>query len=237
MLLQTHVSLALEHAHEALRQVAKVLAIAEGKQVPPPDWPFEEDNGTIPGWCHPYRLCGAMLLFFSLIRIWLGGAPYLPSRAWYALCFFIPVPFLAVGIGAGGMCAPLKIQSYGGIIPFLDWQTCLHLLLVLAYCQLDLWIGKRWVESNRFPLLPNFLRKRVVALYNGLTPRRMSGGDGNRPLVGSSGNMSPNGRGAAASLNALENNLYNASQKGKDFGSINIFAILAKNFHPLKPKS
>ena len=45
-------------------------------------------------WLEPWSLCAVTIIFFGFVRLLFGGAPYLPSRAWYALCFFIPFPFL-----------------------------------------------------------------------------------------------------------------------------------------------
>lgn len=91
-----------------------------------------------PYWCSPLPLCTSLVLFFIVERWIFGTAPYLCSRAWYALVMFIPFPFVAFGAGFGGMCVPFR----------LDWQTGFHCLVVLLYCQIDLFLTRRMVAEQ-----------------------------------------------------------------------------------------
>ncbi|CAM9756302.1 unnamed protein product, partial [Heterosigma akashiwo] len=92
-------------------------------------------------WSDPWVVVFATVLFFSLVRCIFGGAPYLPSRAWYALCMFIPFPFVAVGAGLGVQCVPISF----------DWQVVFHITMVFLYCQIDLTIGERMIKRKYGP--------------------------------------------------------------------------------------
>eukprot|EP00927_Polykrikos_kofoidii_P057851 TRINITY_DN52064_c0_g1_i1.p1 TRINITY_DN52064_c0_g1~~TRINITY_DN52064_c0_g1_i1.p1 ORF type:complete len:407 (+),score=56.89 TRINITY_DN52064_c0_g1_i1:119-1222(+) len=71
------------------------------------------------------------LLTFVPIRLVLGGGNYLPSRAWYLLCFIIPV-FVLVGLLTSAFCVPLHA----------DWATAGHLVFAIFYMQIDLCVAR-----------------------------------------------------------------------------------------------
>eukprot|EP00928_Gymnodinium_smaydae_P050753 TRINITY_DN34314_c0_g1_i1.p1 TRINITY_DN34314_c0_g1~~TRINITY_DN34314_c0_g1_i1.p1 ORF type:complete len:385 (-),score=43.76 TRINITY_DN34314_c0_g1_i1:90-1244(-) len=84
-----------------------------------------------PFWCHPFAIILANLLVFGALRAIWGSSNYLPAKAWYALCFIIPV-FVAAGVLIGAFCVPIQ----------LDAPTAFHLLATLVYMQLDLLVAK-----------------------------------------------------------------------------------------------
>mmetsp|Transcript_49516 Transcript_49516/g.115837 ORF Transcript_49516/g.115837 Transcript_49516/m.115837 type:complete len:386 (+) Transcript_49516:179-1336(+) len=120
-------------------------------------------------WWHPAFIITVNLCIYGLLRQVWGGSNYLPGKVWYALCYIIPA-FVAVGIVAGTVCVPLR----------LDWPTFFHVGAAWLWMQMDLWIA-RWLcgaehfgSSNAFGL---FFSKLT------LTPQL---GDGGVPPVGRS---------------------------------------------------
>lgn len=79
----------------------------------------------------PYAVLGWCILIFVPCRIVLGGASYLPSQAWQALCIIIPC-LVVLGIASGVFCAPIQC----------DLATVFHVLVTLAYFQLDLGLAR-----------------------------------------------------------------------------------------------
>jgi len=110
-------------------------------------------------WCHPGAIIFWCLLVFVPARFALGGASYLPSRAWYFLCFVIPA-FVALGLGSGSFCVPLR----------LDAPTAFHVVALALYLQIDLSVS-RWVVGptlGTWSLLS--LVKRKVSCWPELSP-------------------------------------------------------------------
>eukprot|EP00391_Amoebophrya_sp_Ameob2_P011601 CAMPEP_0178994180 /NCGR_PEP_ID=MMETSP0795-20121207/7129_1 /TAXON_ID=88552 /ORGANISM="Amoebophrya sp., Strain Ameob2" /LENGTH=464 /DNA_ID=CAMNT_0020686349 /DNA_START=64 /DNA_END=1458 /DNA_ORIENTATION=- len=100
----------------------------------------ETATTSAPAWAGPWEITVATIVFFSIVRLWLGGAPYLCSAAWYGFCLMIPFPFLFFGIGLGGVCVPFQF----------DLPTAFHCVLVLVYCQVDLFVA-RFMVRREFP--------------------------------------------------------------------------------------
>jgi len=69
--------------------------------------------------------------------MFLGGANYLPSQAWQALCCIIP-GLVVLGLLSSAFCAPIQ----------LDWATAFHVLVTLCYFQLDLGLGRLLTGSH-----------------------------------------------------------------------------------------
>ncbi|CAE8633115.1 unnamed protein product [Polarella glacialis] len=88
-------------------------------------------NLKLEPWLHPAAIVGLCLVVFVPLRLCLGGANYLPSRAWYLLCFIIPA-FVLAGLASSAFCVPIQA----------DWQTLLHLMAALVYMQLDLCVAR-----------------------------------------------------------------------------------------------
>eukprot|EP00811_Abedinium_folium_P036357 NODE_9072_length_1448_cov_10.880394.p1 GENE.NODE_9072_length_1448_cov_10.880394~~NODE_9072_length_1448_cov_10.880394.p1 ORF type:complete len:379 (-),score=51.75 NODE_9072_length_1448_cov_10.880394:203-1339(-) len=82
-------------------------------------------------WTHPGAVMGWSVLVFVPCRFYFGGANYLPSRAWRALCLIIP-GFVLVGILSGAFCIPI----------YADAPTLLHVALLYIYVQIDLLIAR-----------------------------------------------------------------------------------------------
>lgn len=55
--------------------------------------------GGIPWYLEPIKFSIFIVLFFSVVRLIWGGAPYLPSKSWFVLVLIIPFPLLAAGRG------------------------------------------------------------------------------------------------------------------------------------------
>lgn len=89
-------------------------------------------------WCHPAAIVAWCLVAFVPLRYALGGANYLPSAAWYGLCFVIPA-FVLIGVGSGAFCVPLQA----------DTATLFHVGATLVYLQLDLCVS-RWLVGPEF---------------------------------------------------------------------------------------
>jgi len=113
---------------------------------------------------HPVAVVAWCILVFAPLRLAVGGANYLPSRAWYMLCFIIPC-FVLAGILPSAFCIPL----------WADPATGIHLIAALVYIQLDLLVVRFFLmgpEISTFGL-PCLLWDKFSFLpqtLDGLTP-------------------------------------------------------------------
>jgi len=158
-----------------------------------------------PAFTQPYNLCITTIVFFIFIRFLFGGAPYLASRAWYALCILIPFPFVAVGVGFGGICVPDVDLNF--VSSDQGLRTVLHLLNVVLYCQVDLLICRWWMKKS-YPKAFQHFEAEDGAMGE------ENEDDSPRALP--------------------EINFSSISRQNKIFGDVNILTILWKNFHPTK---
>merc|ERR1712166_1450406 len=78
-------------------------------------------------WYHPIQLSIVTTIFFTIVRLILGGAPFLPSKAWYAFCILLPLFIFAVEF-TSAISIPLNF----------GWQTLFHLILTTCYFQVDI---------------------------------------------------------------------------------------------------
>lgn len=127
------------------------------------------DPAFADAFAHPLSISLGSIVVFIFVRLAFGGAPYLPSAAWYMLCFVIPA-YVALSVVISGVCIPLTP----------DWQTLLHCGLVLVYAQLDLLVSRALVGAKHGP----WTLWGLIGPKLGLFPRPFGAGDAGVPPLG-----------------------------------------------------
>ena len=67
----------------------------------------DDDDRLLPLWYHPVVITVTCAILFTAVRLIFGGANYLASKAWFALCVLLPV-FVLISTGLGVSCAHVR---------------------------------------------------------------------------------------------------------------------------------